>query len=86
MMSFWENEDCLVWSCDGQGCDAELTFERVDRPGYFMSCVDELKDRGWCISRTNEGEWSEWRHKCPKCRKTDVAKLLAMPSSKFGAR
>ena len=43
-------ENALVWSCDG-GCGATLSFEREDRPGYFLACVSELKDRGWRIWR-----------------------------------
>lgn len=72
-MSFSEYEDCFVWQCDGCGLTAE--FEGSQRPGYFMSCVDELKRRGWRIWRDEGGQWGEWHHKCAKCRRTEPSIL-----------
>ena len=75
-MSFSENEDCFEWSCDGCGLTAE--FKRGGR-GSFMCCVDEIKLRGWLISRTRDGDWS---HYCAKCRRKSAASILDMPSNK----
>jgi hypothetical protein len=75
-MSFSEYENCFVWSCES--CDATVEFKRIDQPGYFMSCVGELKARGWRIWRDREGEWGEWCHKCPKCRNGEAKKILDM--------
>ena len=62
---FSEHEDCLEWCCDG--CQRFIQFDRLDRAGYFTECVDEIKHRGWMISRGRE--WGDWKHYCPKCRK-----------------
>jgi hypothetical protein len=72
-MSFSEYDTAFMWSCEGCGLEAE--FPRSQQPGYFMSCVHEIKDRGWRISRDQDGEYS---HHCSKCRREDGAKLLAM--------
>jgi hypothetical protein len=80
VMSFSEDENYLTWECEQ--CDASMEFERVNQPGYFMSCVNELKDRGWRIGRDRYGDWT---HTCPKCRRAEagkVAEILAMPSNK----
>jgi hypothetical protein len=77
-MSFSENEFSFEWTCDGCGLAAE--FSRGG-PGSFMSCVDEIKHRGWLIQRTRDGDWS---HHCAKCRRKMAATILDMPSKKFG--
>ncbi len=76
-MSFSEYEDAFVWSCEG--CDLQAEFPRSQQPGYFMSCVYEIKDRGWRIRRDQDGEY---HHRCSKCRREEGAKLLAMPFGK----
>ena len=40
-MSFSEYDSAFVWSCEG--CGLECEFERSQQPGYFMSCVSEIK-------------------------------------------
>ncbi len=67
-----EDELFFTWHCDG--CGLSATFQRGGA-GSFMACVDELKHRGWRISRRD----GEWDHRCGKCRKTAVAELLDRP-------
>jgi hypothetical protein len=62
MMSEYEN--AFVFSCEGCGLTAE--FARGG-PGSFLSCVDEIKHRGWRIERTRDGDY---RHRCGGCRKS----------------
>jgi hypothetical protein len=50
-------------------------FER-GQPGNFRACVDELKARGWRISRERYGEWD---HRCAKCKAKADAGLLDRP-------
>jgi hypothetical protein len=69
-MSFDEFEDCFVWRCDGCGLTAEFTR---GQPGTFRAAVDELKARGWRISRDRHGEWN---HRCAKCAKAVDAGIL----------
>ena len=78
-MSFREHPDYLLWRCED--CDATAEFERVQRPGYFLACVDEIKARGWLIGRTRDGDWT---HRCAECRKGSAEKVLAMTSKRFG--
>jgi hypothetical protein len=72
-MSMAEYEDCFIFSCDGCGLTAE--FQRGG-PGSFMACVDEIKNRGWRISRDGDGDYS---HRCGRCRKGEAARLLDQP-------
>jgi hypothetical protein len=65
-MSFYEYEDCFVWSCDRCGKSAEFP------PNDFWSALAELKSRGWRVERGREG----WAHTCPGCRKGEAARLL----------
>jgi hypothetical protein len=70
-MSMDEFEDCFIWTCDG-GCGLTAEFAR-GQPGTFRAAVDELKSRGWRISRDRHGEWD---HRCGKCKaKVDVGLL-----------
>jgi hypothetical protein len=70
-MSFSEYEDCFVWYCEG--CDLQAEFPRGGQ-GSFLACVDELKRRGWRISRGSE--WGEWHHRCAKCACAEGASIL----------
>ena len=72
-MSFDEFEDAFVWRCDGCGLSAE--FERGP-PGTFRACVDELKSRGWRISRDR---YSDWDHRCAKCKAEAYKGILDRP-------
>jgi hypothetical protein len=49
-----------------------------------VSCVDEIKARGWRVERTDDGEWSEWRHKCPKCRKAEAERFMNEKITRLG--
>jgi hypothetical protein len=71
-MSMSEYEDCFVFSCDG--CGLEAPFERGG-PGTFMTCVSEIKHRGWRIIR-DDGDWS---HFCSgkECRAAVAKKSAA---------
>jgi hypothetical protein len=76
-MSFSEYDSAFVWSCEG--CGLECEFERSQQPGYFMSCVSEIKAIGWRITRDQDGEY---HHHCSKCRRAESANILDMPSNR----
>ena len=49
-----EYADCLCWTCDSCGLEAEFPREGV---GACATAVAELRQRGWLIARIG-GEWT----------------------------
>ena len=65
-MSFEEYDDAFVWRCDG-GCGLTAEFP----PRNFYACKDEIKARGWRITR--DGVDGAWSHMCARCVKKEAA-------------
>jgi hypothetical protein len=64
-MSFEENDQSFIWTCNGCGHVAE--FPPLD----FYRSLSELKARGWKIERDREER--DWLHYCRKCWKAQAA-------------
>jgi hypothetical protein len=65
---FTEYADCFCWSCDACGLEAEFPRSRD-----FYECKDQLKARGWRITRHDrEG----WLHRCAKCVRAEAAEVV----------
>jgi hypothetical protein len=67
-MMFIEIESHFIWKCEG--CDHYAAFE----PHHFRDCVQELKERGWRFSFSEDDIGREsygrsWTHYCPSCRR-----------------
>jgi hypothetical protein len=66
-MSFYEQNDCFIWQCDGKDCEMEAIFKPTD----FMGCVAELKSRGWSFrleeDSGREDSGRHWSHYCQRC-------------------
>jgi hypothetical protein len=71
-VSFEETKQGFFWTCDRCGLVAEFP------PAGFWRALDELKARGWEISRLQDEDGYSWSHCCAKCRKTS-AEILSMP-------
>jgi hypothetical protein len=71
-MSFEENEDSFIWSCEGKGCRISAVFP----PHDFYGCVAEIKARGWAIERDQSGIWC---HYCGKCKWKRSEGLMEKP-------
>jgi hypothetical protein len=70
-MSFEENDQSFIWTCNGCGHVAE--FPPLD----FWRALSELKARGWKIERDREE--GDWIHYCRRCRPkaaTNIAEFL----------
>jgi hypothetical protein len=78
-MSFDESKDGFVWQCDRCGLVAEFP------PVGFWRALDELKARGWRMTREDGEDGYCWTHHCGRCRKTG-AEILDMPVVRKAAR
>ncbi len=72
-MSFSEYPDALIWECDTCGLQAQFP------PTSFWAGLDEIKSRGWRITRDGEG----WLHYCAKCKAKADEGILDRPSNKL---
>jgi Fe2+ or Zn2+ uptake regulation protein len=66
-MSFEENPESFLWTCDVCGLVADLP------PHDFWRALSELKARRWQITRTEDG----WQHLCSRCRGKKSATNIA---------
>jgi hypothetical protein len=70
-MSFEENSESFIWTCDDCGRTASF-------PGYeFWHALSELKARCWRITRNRDGEWEHTCSQCSRKAPTNVKDFLA---------
>jgi len=59
MIDYNNDESTMIMECDGYDCDKDLEMD-----GDFVECIQEAKDNGWRLFKTED---EEWEHYCPRC-------------------